>query len=170
MLSTVVNRLECEKCGVTFRKQIYIIKHQKRQNAFDPFVQNKSDSEPKQVKQLETASNLESNSEPEVWDKDPDIQLEEGITSDKKDLTIRRVIRKTTKPLPVFAPKKVKTATESYAESKARKTSFERAEKYVSKEKELNLSKTETPIFLSVVYSLFPKAFYVYLKMFKQIV
>ena len=79
-----VNRVECEKCGVTFKKQIYLIKHQKRQHAFDPFAQNKSDSEPKQVKQLETASTLESNSEPEDWDKDPDIELEEGIISEKR--------------------------------------------------------------------------------------
>ena len=52
-------------------------------------------------------NNVDSESETEDWDVDPDVEVGEDST-EVKDLTSGRIIRKPTHPLPVSAPKKAK--------------------------------------------------------------
>ena len=90
MLECVANRHECDECGSSFKKALYLNKHKKKMHDTKEAFSGSKDTEV--VDQ-------------EDWDKDPDVEIEVD------SLESGRVIRKATQPLPVSAPKKARVET-----------------------------------------------------------
>ena len=94
-------RVECSVCGQTFKKVAYRNKHMKVQHSQSSNITCRPSATPVMD------NNVDSESETEDWDVDPDVEVGEDST-EVKDLTSGRIIRKPTHPLPVSAPKKAK--------------------------------------------------------------
>ena len=90
MLECVANRHECDECGSSFKKALYLNKHKKRLH---------------DNKEASLCSKDTEVTDQENWDKDPKVEIEVD------SLESGRVIRKATQPLPASAPKKAKVET-----------------------------------------------------------
>ena len=130
------SRVACDTCGQTFKKRLYLVRHQKKYHPDLETITVSSESlesgsshiakKPQKKETDDKNSDLEvseSDSEESMkadsLGEDPEIEIECDIRSSKelecdtrtiRDITSGRVVRKATTPMPVIAPKKVKIA------------------------------------------------------------
>ena len=131
LVKCATSRLECEQCDATFKTKAYLAKHVKAKHEDIKSVIEKSKKDPSETEKQESFVLMDEH---EDWDSDPSIDIEEPEKETSKALEVQssiiegRVVRKSTNPLPVCAPKKAKTATETFTEHQARMEKSEKTE------------------------------------------
>ena len=115
-------RVTCGKCGKTFKKRAYLVKHEHTQHASE-------DSEPVcTINKPDNGGELDWEEDPDIsveadWEVSPNEEDQEDTTATEEkdasneratdvvspDLFVGRVIRKTTEPVPLVTPKKLRT-------------------------------------------------------------
>ena len=91
------------------------------------------------LQKLEKQGRFVLTNDYEDWDSDPAVDVEEPEGENAKESEVKyniiegRVIRKSTNQLPVCAPKRAKTATESFTEHQARTEMSDKPEPSVIK-------------------------------------
>ena len=112
VVKSASSMLVCEKCHVTFKKEVYLAKHMKlKHTEIDLAKESEKDIPGPSCSQKDDS---DSGSD---WDEDPEVQLEDTpkdkeSPTETSDLMSGRIYRKRTSPSPVQAPRKVVCRTE----------------------------------------------------------
>lgn len=136
LVKCATSRLECEHCDATFLNKSYLAKHVRAKHDTSKAVVEKTKKIPSETRKQGRFVLMDEHEE---WDSDPSIDIEEPEKETTKDSEVKsdiiegRVIRKSTNPLPVCAPKRAKTATETFTEHQARTEISDKTETSVIK-------------------------------------
>ena len=138
VVECAMSREECDLCDATFKNKSYLVKHLKVKHS----QQASADASPDKQKSSRTVTVQQDDKE--EWDKDPEISLEGDQRKEENEKG--RLFRKSTEPMPVIAPKKVRiagcfgargasaSATETYGQLKTREEAAKAKESVKSTE------------------------------------